>query len=292
MTSLSRPLLLAFCSVAWAIGGVALPVAAQAPVVSDPPLARPAAAPPQTPLPTIAFDVISFRRTKTYGPQRVDMPPDSDYLQYHGQPLSRILYFAFYYAGDKLSGEPEWVDTERYDFRAKVAGEDLEAWKAMSVQSRRLMVKQVLIDTCHLKFHLNSQTEPAYELVVGPNGPKLTPHVEGESRKFPGAEVVGTDTHWITPVEAYFQRTTMAQLAAALTAHHTLERPVIDKTSLTGMYDFTLPVPYGRLPPEMLDQLDPGSIFAAIQKLGLKLVPTKAILPGIVIDHIDRPPED
>lgn len=290
MFELRRCTIFAVCSAALLLAAITARLPAQSTETS---VIHPEALPPTTPLPTIKFDVISFRRTQQYGSQRVDLPDDGDSIAYHGQPMSRILYFAFYYAGDKLAGEPGWVDSDLYEFRAKVAPEDVPAWKAMTLQTKRLMVKQLLEDTCNLKFHLNDRQESVYELVVAPGGPKLTAHVEGESKKFPDGTVVeGTNTHWTSPVEAYFQRNTMANLASALTAHNTAGRPVIDKTGVTGRYDFTLPVPYGQLPPEMMDQLNPASIFSELQKLGLKLVSGKVAMPGIVLDHIERPPED
>ena len=243
--------------------------------------------------PSIKFDVVSFRRTDQRGSQRVDLPDKGDSLAYHGQPVSRIIYFAYFSAGTKLDGAPDWVNSDLYEFRAKVAAEDVPVWQAMTLEAKRLMVRQVLANSLKLKVHANDKLEPVYELVVAPGGPKLKPHAEGEDRKFPdGTVVVGTNTHWTSPVEAYFQANTMSNLADSLSAHHTVDRDVVDKTGITGRYDFTLPVPYGQLPPEIMEQLNPPSIFSEVQKLGLKLVPGKAVYPGVVIDHIERPPED
>lgn len=82
-----------------------------------------------------------------------------------------------------------------------------------------------------------------------------------------------------------------------------LGRTVVDKTGLTGNYDFTL-----RWTPDNGQALTGGlqgiaggtppdssepSIFAAIQaQLGLKLESKKGPVPVLVIDHVERPSEN
>ena len=77
-------------------------------------------------------------------------------------------------------------------------------------------------------------------------------------------------------------------------------REVIDKTGLTGTYDFSLkwtplqttPAPGGNgtAPPP---DVEGESLFTALEdQLGLKLVPTKAQGHVLVIDHIEQPSEN
>jgi len=75
-------------------------------------------------------------------------------------------------------------------------------------------------------------------------------------------------------------------------------RPVLDKTGMTGTYDFTLQFavetgPSGMpLPPAAMGNTSETapSLFSAIQEqLGLRLESTKALTDTIVIDHIDEP---
>jgi uncharacterized protein (TIGR03435 family) len=73
------------------------------------------------------------------------------------------------------------------------------------------------------------------------------------------------------------------------------ERPVIDKTGLDKVYDFTLSfapdLPPGvnkdNLPPGLLDR--PNIFDALKQQLGLKLEAQKGPVEFYVIDHVEKP---
>ena len=72
-----------------------------------------------------------------------------------------------------------------------------------------------------------------------------------------------------------------------------LGSPVIDKTGVTGLYDFTLEwVDAGtiRRPEDAGAPLDNGpSLFVALQEqLGLKLEVKKVPIEVLVIDHIEK----
>ena len=87
----------------------------------------------------------------------------------------------------------------------------------------------------------------------------------------------------------------MANLATVLSSN--LSRPVVDKTGVTGSYDFHLDLPLPPPPgaPGIDDPNTPdllGNVNDAVQKLGLKLEPTKGSAEFVVIDHIERPTEN
>jgi uncharacterized protein (TIGR03435 family) len=67
---------------------------------------------------------------------------------------------------------------------------------------------------------------------------------------------------------------------------------VVDKTGLTGLYDFALPSsampPQPNAPPP-----DEESMFSVLpQALGLRLEPAKSQVETLVIDHVERPTEN
>lgn len=77
-----------------------------------------------------------------------------------------------------------------------------------------------------------------------------------------------------------------------------LDRPAIDKTGLTGRFDFTLEfAPERRMPaasdsPVLPLPDGPTAVDALRNQLGLKLQPAKAALPILIIDRVERPSEN
>jgi len=88
---------------------------------------------------------------------------------------------------------------------------------------------------------------------------------------------------------------TMAQLSILLGSH--VNRTVIDKTGITGAFDFHLDLPAPPPPnsPGIEDPNTPdllGTVMDAVKNLGLKLEATKGAAEFVVIDHIERPSEN
>ena len=87
----------------------------------------------------------------------------------------------------------------------------------------------------------------------------------------------------------------IAVLADAFPGMGRLEGLIVDQTGLTGRFDFTLEFePEAALTAEPTADPAPerqGSTFveALREQLGLKLESTKAPLPFLVIDHVERP---
>jgi uncharacterized protein (TIGR03435 family) len=87
----------------------------------------------------------------------------------------------------------------------------------------------------------------------------------------------------------------MADLSILLGSH--LNREVIDKTRITGAFDFHLDLA-APPPPDSPGIDDPntpdllGTAMDAVRKLGLKLEPTQGTAEFVVIDHIERPTEN
>jgi len=86
----------------------------------------------------------------------------------------------------------------------------------------------------------------------------------------------------------------MAELASVL-QRAALEYPVVDKTGLSGRYDFDLEFApdetvFGGAPGKGTDDATKPDLLAAMQQqLGLKLEATKGPVAVLVIDHVERP---
>ena len=183
-------------------------------------------------------------------------------------------------------------ESNRYEIQAKIEDSRYAAMQKMSPaqQSEQvdLMEQSLLADRFKLKVHFEKREMPVYALVVAKGGPKLTPAEIGESSKLFSAP---TDRGNKITAEAV----TLDDFANSPLLR-TGGRLVIDQTGLKGTYDFTLESgPDRTVAPDTAQEGggDAPSFFTAIQEqLGLRLVPTKAPVEVIVIDHIEKPSEN
>jgi uncharacterized protein (TIGR03435 family) len=186
----------------------------------------------------------------------------------------------------------------------------------------RLMMQALLEDRFGLKVHFETQTVPALAMMLvkpGKLGPKLIPHAEAPP--CPASASLETpqpaDAKPIFPElcgsyvlhrnadgtsEWGSRNTTMALVAATLPSLGDLGKPVVDQTGLTGNYDvsveFSMEATRNAMraasataSPDAAAEPPPGITFidAVREQLGLKLESTKAPVPMLVIDHIERP---
>lgn len=222
----------------------------------------------------------------------------------------------------QVIGGPEALLNKSYDVLAKMDANDVAKLKAMprDDQGRRmaLMVQAMLRDRFQLKMHVESRELPVYARVVAKGGPKLQPAApppppatnaepapEAKPPSFsdplPRHAPQGGTMMRISSdkAEMTVSAGTMKQLAAMLSGQGEAEgRIIIDKTGLTGKYDFYLTW----TPPSMTMGADakgadpahpdsdaPGLVTALQEQLGLKLEPQKAPVQVVVIDHLEPP---
>jgi uncharacterized protein (TIGR03435 family) len=147
------------------------------------------------------------------------------------------------------------------------------------------MLQQLLIDRFKLKVHREPRERDVYELLVAKNGPKLKPSLPDASTT-KSVHFLGRNYEIAIPKAA------MGDLADALmSVGGGTDRPVLDKTGLTGNYD--LKATFTPLN-DTSRNADPNdiSIFAAVQALGLRLEARKAMVEVVVVDHIEKPSEN
>ena len=187
-----------------------------------------------------------------------------------------------------ISGGPSWIDSDPYDILAATPGE-----VRPSFDDQMLMLRALLADRFQLAFHTEQKEFSIYALTAAKNGVKLKESAAAPdeqpmliNRVFPGDFI-----------QLPARNATMAQFAAML-QRAVLDRPVLDRTALTGRYDFDLEwTPDetqfdGRMPPLKAENSGKPDLFAAVQQLGLRLESTKGPVPVIVIDHVERPSEN
>jgi uncharacterized protein (TIGR03435 family) len=174
----------------------------------------------------------------------------------------------------RISGGPNWIKSDQYDN----LGDGRES------RDRRSVAQALLADRFRLKVHREAREIPVYALVAGKNGPRLQAAKDATQRGGKGFFQVGNGT-----LRASVG--TMAFTAEVLT--RLLDRPALDKTGLTGHYDFKLTYDQSSVKPGMagmpIAPTDGPSIFAAVEDLGLKLNPEKDRIEILVIDSVERP---
>ena len=254
----------------------------------------PSATPPAATPSTIKFDVVVLKLCAPNDSAAYNTISTGDSWQRHCRPIRGLLDLA--YGGGStylLKGEPDWVDTDPYDFVAKVAPEDAATWQKMDVTTKRLMVRAVLPEVLNLKVHTEIQSRPIYNLVVAKGGPKFSETKPDLNTPAGTQTVAAGSVHWISMDEAVYTGTTMLGLVDALAAR--LDRDVINKTGLTGTYDFhvkPLPLAHYDRKTTNVEDTDFAGIIEGVKNLGLRLESGKADTNVIVIDHVERPQEN
>jgi uncharacterized protein (TIGR03435 family) len=209
--------------------------------------------------------------------------------------LGKLIREAFNTEDDHIVGLPEWVKSSRFDIEAKVAPEDAPKLKNMKFPERKAMVVQLLVDRFGLKYHRETRELPVYELVIAKGGVKMQAAKEQDPANTRHLMMFGG------PGEIDSTAMKVENLAHILSSQ--LGRTVLDKTGLTGNYDFTLKwTPDATEPgaagpgglPEAADNSGNNSggptLFTALEEqLGLKLESAKGPEEVIVIDHIEQP---
>ena len=149
--------------------------------------------------------------------------------------------------------------------------------------SPSLTLQALLADHFKLQFHRQQTYAPAYNLVVGQSGPKIKQSTDGPAGQ-PSLFVNVSPPPSVATLPA--RNATMAEFAA-LMQRMVVNRPVIDKTGLSGRYNFDLEWTPGKATRDTKPD-----IFTAVQQLGLELAPGEALLDTIVVDYLERPSEN
>ena len=253
-----------------------------------------------------AYDVVSVKLNKSESGM-VRIMSKADGYSASNVSLMMLVQGAYGSREDLISGAPSWANSARFDIDAKVAGSDVDALKKLSPEQRRLMLPPLLADRFKLKVHTETKQLPVYELVVAKGGSKLKEATPGDTyaNGFKGPDGVGrAGPMRMGPGQLSGQGLPVTSLANMLSQelHHT----VIDKTGLTGKYDFELNWTPDQGSDPMFKGPDSGqhssdaapdssgpSIFTAVQEqLGLKLQSAKGPVETLVIDHVEMPSEN
>jgi len=255
-------------------------------------------------LPT--FEVVSIKPDKSDSDIfRIEFTPDG--VSINGLTIHMLLRESLGVSDNQLTGEPAWLNSDRFNVEAKVSADDVPEFEAMKPKQRWAMLLPVFEDRFALKFHKETKDITQYTLVIAKGGPKMKEaspdNAYADGIKRPDGSPGGAGIMRIGPGVIVGQAIPVANLVRFLSFE--FHSPVLDKTGLTGKYDVNLnwlpdesegmmmrplngPAPPAGNPPP--PPTTGPSIFTALEEqLGLKLEAHKEPGEVIVIDHIEQP---
>jgi uncharacterized protein (TIGR03435 family) len=239
-------------------------------------------------------------------------------------PVGLVLRQALQKADYQIVGAPDWIDTERYTIVAK-------APEGTPLSATSVLLLNLLKDRFQLATRLETRELPVFNLVVaradGRLGPDLKPTpaecqaivAERNASLTTAAAGRGAPPPMPPlgdpngPPPCGMVRQGIGQLAGSArtiadlvpTLSDWLARPVIDKTGLSGMHDFTLTFAPDSVrlpgilrllgtapPPPPVDSTAPSLSVALQEQLGLKIESSRGPVEVVVIDRIERPTLD
>jgi uncharacterized protein (TIGR03435 family) len=249
--------------------------------------------------PTLTFDVAVIRLAPppdAHFHVSVSSPPHSSRFEATNLPIKTLLQIAYGFDAPVV-GAPDWATNTFYDVQAR-SDEATDARLAKLTDNevrleKRNAIRVLLAERLGLKTHLETRNTSIYNLVVGKGGVKMQvvppppPPANGEVR--PPLRPADVQAHGSQHgLEFVGSNASMRAITGVLSSM--VEAPVVDKTGLTGTYNYTLQ--FGR----EWSANDPESwpsIFTAVQEqLGLKLEAVHESVPNLVIDHITKPTEN
>ncbi len=251
--------------------------------------------------PSPKFEVASVKRS---GPQSIRNeqggPGTKDPAHYRFQlaSLQNLIGIAWNVQSFQISSKSA-IDKDRFDVIANVP-------EGATRDQFRQMMRNLLAERFQLKTHLESKDFPVYELVIAKNGLRLKDSAgASESSKTialpegfptlpagPGLVVKLLSRGAYQLVWTRGQQQPISELARALRAPG--QEPIIDKTGLTGKYDFTLEYTMDTPAASDAGGVEPPpapGIFTALQEqLGLQLVAKKLAFDVVVVESFERTP--
>ena len=286
-----------------------------------------------------AFDVASVKKnTAAIGPQtlhsNIPLGPQEAPISTGGLlsstdwPLSQYMAFAYKLTPSQVravqSQLPKWANNNRYDIQARASGNPNE-------DQFRLMMQTLLADRFKLVIHHEIRQLPIMVVVLdkpGKLGPQLQEHSDvppcSDARSVPNSGPVKVPTVAggfpmlcgmlanLSPTAPGRARLgarsvpmSMITILFNVSQVSSVDRPIVDKTGLTGKVDFVMefsldysdargpldlmyiPIPSGTPPPP--DPAAPTFLEALKEQLGLKLESQTGPVNVLVIDHVEEP---
>ena len=208
-----------------------------------------------------------------------------------GVSLKTLVVTAFAASYWQVAEGDAWINNDNYDIEAKPPSglqppiTDLRyTWTAIEEPRLREMLQALLADRFQLRIRRETKTGTVYLLERSDKKLALQPVRSEEARtKTMGDENFSGNLGWAGSWNIY--NSTMPQIAK-FASDNMLHAPVLDRTNLSGAFDYRQPQSPAS---DLEDRGDAASFQNFIRDIGLKLERTTGPVETLVIDHAEKP---
>jgi uncharacterized protein (TIGR03435 family) len=235
-----------------------------------------------------SFDVVTIKPNDSGKPNLLGINVRGRNFTTTNSSLGDLIAFAYDVQAKQIVGGPDWMNKDRYDIAGVPDKEGVP-----NANQLRSMMRKLLTDRFKLTFHNEKRELSAYVLTVGKNGQKLKPtQMNGPlpgigMRPGAGGLTLMVMNATMTDFTGFMQMLV-------------LDRPVVDRTGITGRFDFQCKFTpddsqFNGHPPPLPKATDNSTdvapnLFEALQQQdGLKLDAEKTPVDVIAIDHVEKP---
>jgi uncharacterized protein (TIGR03435 family) len=203
--------------------------------------------------------------------------------------LKALITTAFRLSFWQISGGEDWIRTDLYTVEAKApenSGITNFNYSLYDIDDVRLrqMLQGLLMDRFQLRVHRDTKTGDVYQLTRTDKPLRLIPATipQGVNQSAIYSNIGRVDGKWA------LQSFTMPQLAkwASSTVLHA---SVVDRTNLTGAYDYTQKVLEQDSVPDDYTASANDSFLRLLKEVGLELKRSKGPVEMLVIDSAAKP---
>lgn len=244
-----------------------------------------------------------------------------------GMPLGSLITIAYGIQRYQLIGGPSWMNSDRFDINAIAEDAPPQPFQPGVPNRMQLLMRSLLKERFALVVHNETRELPLSYLVMAREDRKLGEQLRPSSvdcramaaaraKEAKEAAAKGAPPPAFTPPKpgeipqcglfGGFGRLAgggiqMSNLASMLSG--LLNRPVYDRTDLTGSFDFQI-----EYTPDQMPQIPPGATLppgltlpspdgpslntALAEQLGLKLEATRGPVEVLVVDSVEQPTPD
>ena len=235
------------------------------------------------------FEVAAIKPSKP-DDQNHNWSGSTDRILIENYTLRRLIRSAYGLKSDsQILGGPDWIDKQSFDINAKIDDAEIAKMQKMDrmerQRERNRMLQSLLVERFALKARLDHRNMPVYALVVAKSGPKLTPTSQETAAK---GHNISTNNGRMTA-----SAISMDAFADDLAYQsETGGRMVLNRTGLTGEFDFKLDWSEDHGESVPADSAFAGLFTALQEQLGLKLQSEKGDVEVVVVESAIKPAFD